>query len=381
MKKIKFGTLSLLGILLCLQACTNPGKKNIKNINSDTLAMDHKNGQQMNLYTLKNKKGSSVTITDYGARIVSLTVPGKDNKLIDVVLGYASLESYKKKGEPFFGAIIGRYGNRIGKGKFSLDEAIYQLQLNDGENTLHGGLDGFHAKTWRVKQQDSSRIDVFYTAADGEGGYPGKLDVQVTYTFSDDNALKIQYLATSDKNTVVNLTNHAYFNLNGEGDPSILDHELALKAVAYTPVDSTLIPTGAVTLVKDTPFDFTKAKKIGRDINKVDQQLTFGKGYDHNFVLNRHTLDQAVAWVSSPLTGIVMEVFTTEPGLQFYSGNFLTGKDNDGKNGVSYPFRSAFCLETQHFPDSPNKENFPSTVLKAGNHYQSTTIYKFSNRP
>jgi len=379
MKKIKFGTLNLLGILLCLQACTSPDKKNTKNANADTLTMDHKNDQQMNLYMLRNKKGSSVTITDYGARIVSLTVPDKDNNLKDVVLGYANLTSYKKQGEPFFGAIIGRYGNRIGKGKFSLDEETYQLQLNDGVNTLHGGLDGFHAKTWRVKQQDSSRIDFFYAAEDGEGGYPGKLDVQVTYTFSDDNALKIQYFATSDKNTVVNLTNHAYFNLNGQGNPSILDHQLTIQADAYTPVDSTLIPTGAVTSVKGTPFDFSKAKKIGQDINKSDQQLVFGKGYDHNFVLNHHTLDQPIARISSPLTGISMEVFTTEPGLQFYSGNFLTGKDKDGKNGVSYPFRSAFCLETQHFPDSPNKENFPSTVLKAGDQYQSTTIYKFSN--
>ncbi|NRF37803.1 aldose epimerase family protein [Pedobacter foliorum] len=378
MKKIKFGTLSLLGMLLCLQACTGPNKTNTKNANPDTLAMDQKKDQQMNLYTLRNKNGSSVTITDYGARIVSLTVPDKDNKLTDVVLGYANLKSYKKQGEPFFGAIIGRYGNRIGKGKFSLDEEVYQLQLNDGKNTLHGGLDGFHAKTWRVKQQDSSRIDFFYTAADGEGGYPGKLDVQVTYTFSEDNALKIHYLATSDKNTVVNLTNHAYFNLNGEGNPSILDHQLAIQADAYTPVDSTLIPTGAITLVKGTPFDFTKAKMIGKDIDENNQQLGFGKGYDHNFVLNRHTLEQPVARVSSPLTGIRMEVFTTEPGLQFYSGNFLTGKDKDGKGGVSYPFRSAFCLETQHFPDSPNKENFPSTVLKPGAEYQSTTIYKFS---
>lgn len=379
MKKIKFGTLSLLGILLCLQACSASDKKNIKNANADTLTMDYKDSQKMNLYILRNKNGSSVSLTDYGARIVSLNVHDKDNILRDVVLGYADLASYKKQGEPFFGAIIGRYGNRIGKGKFSLDGKTYQLQLNNGENSLHGGQDGFHAKIWRARQQDSSRIDFFYTAPDGEGGYPGKLDVQVSYTFSDDNSLQIHYLATSDQNTVVNLTNHAYFNLNGAESPSILDHELAIKAVAYTPVDSTLIPTGEVSLVKGTPFDFTSAKKIGRDINKTNQQLVFGKGYDHNFVLNRHTLDQAVARVSSPLTGIVLEVFTTEPGLQFYSGNFLTGKDRDGKNGVSYPFRSAFCLETQHFPDSPNKEKFPSTVLKAGDQYQSTTIYKFSN--
>jgi aldose 1-epimerase len=375
MKKINFGLLMLLAMFIYLPGCIAPTNKNDKDVNTAT----QNDNKQMNLYLLKNKKGGSVTLTDYGARIVSLTVPDKKNKLTDVVLGYADLDSYKKQGEPFFGATIGRYGNRIGKAEFSLGGKTYKLQVNDGENTLHGGSDGFNTKTWRVKQQDSSRIDFYYTAADGEGGYPGKLDVQVTYNFDDNYSLQIDYKATSDRNTVVNLTNHAYFNLNGQGNPSILDHHLSIDATAYTPVDSTLIPTGEIASVAGTPFDFLQAKRIGRDIEKNDQQLKFGKGYDHNFVLNTHVLTQPVARVSSSLTGIVMEVFTTEPGLQFYSGNFLTGKDKDGKSGVSYPFRSAFCLETQHFPDSPNKKNFPSTVLEAGELYQSTTIYKFLN--
>ncbi|RNL53392.1 aldose epimerase family protein [Pedobacter jejuensis] len=334
-------------------------------------------GKTVSIYTLKNKQGASVSITNYGGRVVSLLVPDKNNKLTDVVLGYDSIGAYRKKGEPFFGALIGRYGNRIAKGKFSLDGKAYQLQLNDGVNTLHGGTDGFFSKVWDAKLVDSQKLELTYSSKDGEAGYPGKLDVTVTYSLTDDNALKIDYTAKSDKNTIVNLTNHAYFNLNGEGNATILDHELLIDANAYTPVDSTLIPTGKLQPVAGTAFDFNKAKTIGKNIGDKDQQLTFGKGYDHNFALNKHDDKKAIAVVKSTVTGIAMEVYTSEPGLQFYSGNFLTGKDTDGKGGKSYPYRSAFCLETQHFPDAPNHPNFASTVLEAGDVYKTTTTYKF----
>lgn len=334
-------------------------------------------GKTVSLFTLKNKQGASVSITNYGGRVVSLLVPNKDNKLTDVVLGYDSIGSYRKKGEPFFGALIGRYGNRIGMGKFNLEGKDYQLQLNDGQNTLHGGRDGFFSKVWDAKQIDAQKLELTYSSKDGEAGYPGKLDVKVTYTLTDDNALKIDYAATTDKTTIVNLTNHAYFNLNGEGNSTILDHELYIDANAYTPVDSTLIPTGKLQPVAGTAFDFNKAKTISKNIEDKDQQLTFGKGYDHNFALNQHNDKKAIATVKSTVTGITMEVYTSEPGLQFYSGNFLTGADKDGKGGKSYPHRSAFCLETQHFPDAPNHANFASTVLKPGEVYKTTTTYKF----
>lgn len=334
-------------------------------------------GKNVKLFTLKNKQGAMVTISNYGGRVVSLLVPDKDNKLTDVVLGYDSIGAYRKKGEPFFGALIGRYGNRIGKGKFTLNGTEYTLQLNDGPNTLHGGADGFFSKVWDAKQLDDQKLELTYVSKDGEAGYPGKLDVKVIYSLTDDNALQIDYLATTDKATVVNLTNHAYFNLTGEGNKTILDHELTIAADSITPVDSTLIPTGKLLAVAGTPFDFNKAKTIGKSIEEKDEQLKFGKGYDHNFALNKHDENTPVATVKSPITGITMEIYTTEPGLQFYSGNFLTGADKDGKGGKSYPHRSAFCLETQHFPDAPNHPNFPSTVLKPGETYKTSTTYKF----
>jgi len=334
-------------------------------------------GKNVKLYTLKNKQGSSVSISNYGGRIVSFLVPDKDNKLTDVVLGYDSIGAYRKKGEPFFGALIGRYGNRIGKGKFTLDGKTYILQLNDGVNTLHGGTDGFFGKVWDAKQVDGQKLELNYVSVDGEAGYPGKLDVKVVYSLTDDNALQIDYTATTNKATVVNLTNHAYFNLSGEGHETILDHELMIDANAYTPVDSTLIPTGKLQSVAGSAFDFNKAKTIGKSIEEKEEQLKFGKGYDHNFVLTHHDGKTPVATVKSPITGIILEVYTTEPGLQFYSGNFLTGADKDGKGGKSYPHRSAFCLETQHFPDAPNHPNFASTVLKPGETYKTSTTYKF----
>lgn len=335
-------------------------------------------GQKVKLFTLKNNSGATVAITNYGGRLVSLLVPDKDGKATDVILGYDSLKSYQKQKEPYFGAIIGRYGNRIAKGKFILDGKAYQLDINDGVNTLHGGFNGFYGKVFSAKQLSASQLELTYVSKDGEGGYPGNLTATVVYTLAPDNSLKIEYKATTDKPTIVNLTNHAYFNLNGAGSPTITDNILQINADAFLPVDTTLIPTGKLQPVKGTPFDFTTSKTIGKDIGTADEQLKNGKGYDHNFVLNKHDLTTPVATVKSTQTGITMEVYTEEPGLQFYSGNFLTGESKDGKGGKAYPYRSAFCLETQHFPDAPNQPPFASTVLKPGQTYHTITIYKFS---
>ena len=371
--------IAALYLVSVLLSCTGSGDKKVADaVHADSSGYSATiDGKSVLLYTLENKAGAAVGITNYGARVVTLVVPDKNNKPTDVVLGYDKISSYQKKGEPFFGAIIGRYGNRIANGEFTLDGKTFQLQKNDGKNTLHGGTDGFYAKVWDAKQTDAQHLTLTYVSKDGEAGYPGKLDVTVNYSLSDDNALKIDYSATTDQTTVVNLTNHAYFNLDGEGSKSILDHELFIDAKTITPVDSTLIPTGQLQAVAGTAFDFNQSKTIGRNIKDIDPQLAFGKGYDHNFVLNSHDAAKAVARVKSPVTGITMEVYTSEPGLQFYSGNFLTGKDQDGKGGKSYGYRSAFCLETQHFPDAPNHPNFASTVLKPGAVYTSTTTYKF----
>ena len=335
-------------------------------------------GKACHLYILKNHKGMEAVITNYGGRLVSLIVPDKNGRPTDVITGHDSIQGYQKPNDNSFGALIGRYGNRIAKGKFSLDGNNYQLDLNNGVNSLHGGFSGFQSRVFSAKQISDQQLQLDYISVDGEGGYPGNLTVKVTYTLTDDNALKIEYTATTDKNTVINLTNHAYFNLNGAGDKSIGDNLLRIDADSFLPVDSTLIPTGKLQPVKGTPFDFTELKVVGTDIGKDDDQLKKGLGYDHNFVLNKHDIHKAIATVKSTQTGITMDVYTTEPGLQFYSGNFLSDKVRDGKNGQVYGYRSALCMETQHFPDSPNKPGFPSTVLKPGQIYHSTTIYKFS---
>jgi aldose 1-epimerase len=373
--------------LTLLVSCSGPAEKkvagdststtkaaapNAKNFESDV------NGKAVKLYTLKNSKGTSVAITNYGGRVVSLMVPDNKGTLTDIVLGYDSVKTYQKPKEPFFGAIIGRYGNRIGKGKFSLEGKAYQLDINDGVNTLHGGFKGFYSQVFDATQVNDTTLNLTYVSKDGEGGYPGTLTTKVTYTLTGDNALKIDYTATTDKTTIVNLTNHAYFNLNGAGDSTILDNVVKINADNITPVDTTLIPTGKLQPVKGTPFDFTTAKAIGANINDKDEQLKNGKGYDHNFALNKHDGTTSVATISSPRTGIVMDIFTEEPGLQFYSGNFLTGQTHDGKGGKAYPHRSAFCVETQHFPDAPNEPSFASTVLKPGQTYHTSTTYKFS---
>ncbi len=337
-------------------------------------------GEKVKLFTLKNAGGVTVAVTNYGGRLVSLLVPDKDGKATDIILGYDSLKSYQKPKEPYFGAIIGRYGNRIAKGKFTLDGKVYQLDINDGVNTLHGGFNGFYGKVFSAKQLSTSQLELTYVSKDGEGGYPGNLTATVIYTLDDDNSLKIAYKAITDKATIINLTNHAYFNLNGAGSSTITNNLLQINADAFLPVDTTLIPTGKLKPVKGTPFDFITPKTIGKDIGTTDKQLKNGKGYDHNFVLNRHDLKTPVAIVKSIQTGITMEIYTEEPGLQFYSGNFLTGETKDGKGGKTYPYRSAFCLETQHFPDAPNQPAFASTVLKPGQTYHTVTIYKFSNK-
>jgi aldose 1-epimerase len=335
-------------------------------------------GRNVDIYTLTNDKGIEARIINYGGIVVSLKVPDNKGQMGDVVLGFDDLESYLTK-NPYFGALIGRYGNRIAKGRFTLDGRAYKLATNNGENHLHGGLKGFDKQLWKAKPfttKQGPALELSYVSKDGEEGYPGKLSVTVVYTLTNDNSLRIDYTATTDKDTVVNLTNHSYFNLAGSGD--ILSHQLIINADKFTPVDSGLIPTGELCNVKGTPFDFTAPHSIGERIEAQAEQIVFGKGYDHNFVLNNwdKTLRQQVR-VYEPTTGRVMEVFTTEPGVQFYSGNFLDGTLT-GKGGKIYQRRYGFCLETQHFPDSPNHPNFPTTTLKKGETYRTTTLYRFS---
>jgi aldose 1-epimerase len=333
----------------------------------------------LDLLTMQNSNGLKISVTNLGGKITSLWVPDKDGVSANVVLGYDSVAKYIA-GNPYFGAMIGRYGNRIARGKFSLEGKEYQLAANNGANALHGGPKGFHNVYWQLKpfkNNGQDAIEMKYKSADGEEGYPGTLDVKVTYTLTDKNELVIEYEATTDKPTIVNLTHHSFFNLAGEGNGDILGHELTINADRYTPVDAGLIPTGEMRPVKGTPFDFLAPHKIGERINQADEQLKLGKGYDHNWILNKKEGEFSLAaTVKEPTSGRVMEVWTTEPGLQFYSGNFLDGKDI-GPGGKPYPFRSGFCLEAQHYPDSPNRPEFPSTVLKPAEVYRQKTVYKF----
>ena len=337
-------------------------------------------GTAVDLYTLTNANGIEAKITNYGGIVVSLKTPDRKGSLSDVVLGYETVDGYVRK-NPFFGSLVGRYGNRIGQAKFSLNGVEYQLARNNGRNHLHGGLVGFDKKAWQArpgKSADGVGLELTYLSRDGEEGYPGNLSVTVTYTLTNNNGLRIDYLATTDKDTIVNLTNHSYFNLAGEG--TILGHQLVLNADRFTPVDSELITTGELRSVKGTALDFLQPHAIGERIDATEEQIVFGKGYDHNFVLNHAagTLGLAAS-VYEPTTGRAMEVFTTEPGVQFYTGNFLDGSIT-GKGGRVYHRRSGFCLETQHFPDSPNKPQFPTVVLKKGAEYKSTTVFRFSTR-
>jgi aldose 1-epimerase len=337
-------------------------------------------GEQIDLYSLKNKKGMEVSITNFGATVVTLKVPDRGGKATDIVLGYDTLDGYEK-GTSYFGATVGRYGNRIAGGKFSLDGKTYTLPKNNGENTLHGGIVGFNKRVWKAREIDSKEgeaLEMSYLSADGEEGFPGSLSAKVVFTLpTDRNELKIDYTATTDKDTVLNLTNHSYFNLAGEGNGDILDHVLTLHAKEFTPVDKGLIPTGELRNVAGTPMDFNSATAIGKRINESYEQLVFGKGYDHNWVLTRAGSGLVIAAEAyDPKSGRKLEVLTTEPGVQFYSGNFLDGAK--GKGNKPYPQRAAFCLETQHFPDSPNHPNFPSTVLKPNQVFHSQTVFRFS---
>lgn len=339
-----------------------------------------KDGEPVDLYVLTNANGMEVAITNYGGTVVSVKVPDRIGKFADVVLGFDSLDGYLDN-EPYFGALVGRYGNRIAMGRFTLDGHGYHLAQNDGKNSLHGGLKGFDKRVWSAKDASASSVpavQLSYLSQDGEEGYPGNLSVTVTYTLTAKNELKIDYGATTDKDTVLNLTNHSYFNLAGEGHGDILSHLVTIHADRFTPVDGTLIPTGQLQNVAGTPLDFRTPAAIGARINADDEQMKLGRGYDHNFVLNRTGGGlYLAAHVVEPSSGRVLEVLTTQPGLQFYTGNFLDGTVH-GKGGTVYGRRSAFCMETQHFPDSPNQPQFPSVVLKPGEHFTSTTVFRFS---
>lgn len=333
-------------------------------------------GKPTALYVLKNKNGAEACITNYGGRLVSVMVPDKNGKMTDVVLGYDNIGQYVQS-DGNYGALIGRYGNRINQGKFTLDDIEYTLPQNNGAHCLHGGPQGYHARMWDAKQLNDQALELTYLSKDGEAGFPGNLDIKVTYTLTDDNAVGIKYEATTDKKTVVNLTNHSYFNLSGVPGSDVLDQLVMINADNYTPVDSTLIPVG-ISPVDGTPLDLRTPVAIGKQINDPFQQLQFGCGYDLNWVLNTNGDKNVLAAKAySPTSGIALEVYTNEPGIQFYTGNFMDGKDT-GKHGVLYPHRGALCLETQHYPDSPNHPDFPSVVLNPGEKYLSECIYKFT---
>lgn len=336
--------------------------------------------KEIQVFTLSNSHGNKVKLTNYGAKVMSITVPDKNGNKENVVLGYETAEEYID-GDPYFGATIGRYANRIANGKFKLDGEIYELPKNDNQNHLHGGPGGFSNVIWDGKKKEhngNEALELSYLSEDDEEGYPGNLKVKLLYIWTNNNELQIEYTATTDKKTIVNLTHHSFFNLKDGGRSTITNHELMINANHFLPVDKTLIPTGEIRNVKGTPMDFTEPMKIGEKINNDYDQLKKGKGYDHNWVLNKPTPGTITlaAKVKEPETGRIMEVHTTEPGLQFYSGNFLDGEE-EGRNDVKYKHRTAFCLEAQHFPDSPNHPEFPSTELKPGEKYNQTTIYKF----
>jgi aldose 1-epimerase len=343
-------------------------------------------GHAVDLFVLTGAQGMQVSITNYGGIVTSLIVPDRKGNLADVVLGFESLDGYLA-GHPFFGCIVGRYANRIAKGTFTLEGKKYTLAKNNGENHLHGGNRGFDKMVWKAEAtagKAGPTLRLSRTSPDGEEGYPGNLALTVTYTLTKDNALRIDYAATTDKPTPINLTNHSYFNLAGAGNGDILGHEITINADRFTPVDGGLIPTGELQSVEGTPFDFRKPVAIGARIGQDDEQLRLGKGYDHNFVLNRKDPGKGgepllAARAYEPTTGRVLEVLTTEPGIQLYCGNFLDGS-HKGKGGKAYKHRYGFCLETQHFPDSPNQPSFPTTILRPGETFKSTTIYRFSAR-
>jgi aldose 1-epimerase len=336
-----------------------------------------KDGTEVFLYTLKNKNGMEVQITNFGGVVVSIKVPDRNGKIDDVALGFDTVAEYEAPG-PFFGATVGRYANRIANGRFTLEGRKYQVTVNNPPNMLHGGKSGFNQKVWQVVRTGAQALHLHYLSKNGEEGFPGNLSVDVIFSLNDNNELKIDYAATTDKPTVLNLTNHSYFNLKGQGDGEIVDHIVQINASKFTPVDKNLIPTGELKSVAGTPFDFRKPQKISAHIGDNDEQLKLGLGYDHNFVIDNggKTLTMA-ARVHEETTGRLLEILTTEPGVQFYTGNHM---DNGlhGKAGKTYNFRYGLCLETQHYPDSPNHPDFPTTELKPGEKFQSTSVYRFS---
>lgn len=397
MKSIKFTFYSIVIIGLAMLNFQCKGKSDQKNQSNtvETASQSNQivsmkkmdfgsmpNGQQVDKYILSNSNGMEVDIITYGGIITSLRVPDNENIVRDVVLGYETLADYLKS-SPYFGAIIGRYGNRIAKGKFTLDGQEFKLEHNNGENHLHGGLIGFDKVVWsakEVKKDSSISLILNYVSKDLEEGYPGNLNTTVTYTLTNENSLAVNYEATTDKKTVVNLTQHSYFNLSGDFSKTILDQVISINADKFIPVNTTLIPTGELRDVAHTPFDFRKQKPIGKDIGKDDEQLKKGLGFDHCWVLNHQNEGiRLAATAYHPLNGLYLEVFTDEPGIQLYTGNFLDGT-LPAKGGGNYGYRSGFCLETQHFPDSPNQPNFPSVVLNPGEKYNSKTIFKFSTK-
>ena len=339
-----------------------------------------KDGRAVEIYTLRNRRGAEARVMTYGATVVSLKVPDRRGRFEDVVLGFDRFETYEADTH-YIGCVVGRYANRIAKGRFTLNGVEYTLAVNNGENHLHGGLRGFDKVVWTARPLNlraGQAVEMTYVSRDGEEGYPGTLTARVVYTLTEANELRIDYSATTDKDTVVNLTNHSYFNLAGHGNGDILGHRLMLNAARFTPTDSGSIPTGELRSVRGTPFDFRRATPIGARIEQDEEQLKFGSGYDHNFVVNgRAGTLRLAARATDPTSGRSMEVWTTEPGVQLYTGNFLEGTAA-GKGGKQYGRRDAFCLETQHFPDSPNRPAFPSTVLRRGARFRSTTVYKFS---
>lgn len=377
---MKTAPLALLAAAVCGGAAASdldPAKMNIAQTSFGTT----RDGQAAELFTLTNARGHEVKITNYGGAIISLTVPDKAGKLADVVLGLDTLADYETR-SPFFGCVAGRYANRIANGRFTLDGQEYTLATNNGPNHLHGGLAGFDKKVWKARTEktgEALRLILTHTSPDGDEGYPGALSCEMTYSWNNQDELRIGYTATTDKPTVINLTNHSYFNLAGHGSGAVLDHVLRLEAAAFTPTDATAIPTGELRPVEGTPFDFRAPHRVGERIEADDQQIKWGHGYDHNFVIDGEAGQlRPCAELSDPQSGRVMTVQTTEPGVQLYTANFM---DNlRGKDGAVYPKRGGVCLETQHFPDSPNQPDFPTTVLRPGETYRSTTVYAFSTR-
>ena len=364
----------ILLILIC--SCTSKEVPPTINPQAYNKVID---GKQVKIFTLKNQKGMEITVTNFGGRIVSWLVPDKKGTMEDVVFGFDSITGYLGAKDTYFGAAVGRYGNRIAKGEFSIGDIQYKLAQNNGVNSLHGGMVGFSKKVWDVVQKSPSELNLTLVSPDMDEGFPGELTVAMTYRLTNENELIIQYDAKCDKPTVVNLTNHSFFNLHGAGNGNILDHQLTINADYFTPIDSTLIPTGELAAVDHTPFDFRKAELIGARINSDHQQIKFGLGYDINFVLKKNP-DlgvQLAASVYEPQSGRLLEVFTDQPGIQFYTGNFLDGS-NIGKKGKAYGYRTGLCLETQHYPNSPNQPKFPTVELMPDQVYTHTCIYKFS---